>query len=383
MVTSTSIIETGVDKLVAIVKSRGRISLQDAAKELGVSIPVVEEWSDFLEEEGIISIEYQFTKPYLVERKLTKNEIETKVKEFNGKKDVFIRKAETSIEFLDKEAKRLKTVKDDFDALKKELGLEVDSVKAELKELEKYQSMKNDLDRKITQHREDSKKRIEEMHQEIDKEHKRYSSIVQEIAKEEEEIENEKKEAHTIEESEEAVKKKIDELKEVIKKLEDRLESDEEKVGFSEKHIERLKEMSADVKKSIEKDRQKMEEMLNTQAEQEKRMMELQMKTLDKIKEQSDKTNGVENASKKLKKFFDERMKIFEMMDRIEKERIEMEQELVGVIKKARSIGLSSTKDKDVSKNIAELEKKFKDVNKRKGIFEEELKNLSNFLRLG
>ena len=44
-----SIIETGVDKLVNIINSRGRIASFDAAKELGVSNTVVMEWADFLE----------------------------------------------------------------------------------------------------------------------------------------------------------------------------------------------------------------------------------------------------------------------------------------------------------------------------------------------
>ena len=73
---ASSLIETGVDKLVNLVKERGRIALADAAKELGVSATVIQEWVDFLEEEGIISVEYKMTKPYLVERKLTKKEVE-------------------------------------------------------------------------------------------------------------------------------------------------------------------------------------------------------------------------------------------------------------------------------------------------------------------
>jgi len=72
MALMSSMIETGVDKLVNIVNTRGKIAAQDAAKELGVSTTIVLEWADFLEEEGIISIDYKFTKPFLVARKLGK-----------------------------------------------------------------------------------------------------------------------------------------------------------------------------------------------------------------------------------------------------------------------------------------------------------------------
>ena len=81
-----SIIETGVDKLVKIVKERGKIALVDAAKELGVSTTVIQEWVDFLEDEGIISVEYKLTKPFLVDRKLTKKEIESKAKDSRARK---------------------------------------------------------------------------------------------------------------------------------------------------------------------------------------------------------------------------------------------------------------------------------------------------------
>ena len=132
-----SVIETGVDKLVKIIKERGKIALSDAAKELGVSTTVIQEWVDFLEDEGIISVEYRMTKPFLVDRKLTKKEIESKAKEFENKKDVFVRKAEVNLSFLEKQAGELKSIKGEFDRLKNELGMQLDTVRNDLNELEK------------------------------------------------------------------------------------------------------------------------------------------------------------------------------------------------------------------------------------------------------
>ena len=43
----SSIIQTGVDRLVQLVKQSKRISVPDAAKTLNVSKVVVEEWADF------------------------------------------------------------------------------------------------------------------------------------------------------------------------------------------------------------------------------------------------------------------------------------------------------------------------------------------------
>src|SRR3989338_1865042 len=149
MVMESNLIETGVDRLVKIIKERGRIALADAAKELGVSTTVIHEWVDFLEEEGIISVEYKLTTPYLIDRKLTKKEVEEKAVEFAGKKEVFVRKAEVSLSFLEKQADELKKVKNEFDKLKSELGIELDTVRSEMQEMEKYQQLKTELQKKI------------------------------------------------------------------------------------------------------------------------------------------------------------------------------------------------------------------------------------------
>src|SRR3989344_143612 len=152
-----SIIETGVVKL---VNGKGRISSFDAAKELGVSSSIVMEWADFLEEEGIINIEYKFTKPFLIARKMGKKEVQEKAKEFSGKKDIFVRKAEVSLSFLSREAEKLNTIKDEFDKIEKELGFDLSNVKNELEELEKYEHLKMNLDKQIENQRKTSVDRI-------------------------------------------------------------------------------------------------------------------------------------------------------------------------------------------------------------------------------
>ena len=179
----SNIIETGVDKLVNLIKERGRIALADAAKELGVSTSVIQEWVDFLEEEEIISVEYKLTKPYLVERKLTRKEVEKKSKEFLSKKEVFVRKAEVSLSFLEKQAADLKNVKDEFDKLKNELGFDLDSVKSELAELEKYQQIKEELRSQIEDQRKETKSRMEEFAKQITGEQKRYFELVSRTAR--------------------------------------------------------------------------------------------------------------------------------------------------------------------------------------------------------
>jgi hypothetical protein len=58
-------VKTGVDDLLALLKSVDKISLADAAHKLGISTALLQSWVDFLVEEEILGIEYKFTKPII------------------------------------------------------------------------------------------------------------------------------------------------------------------------------------------------------------------------------------------------------------------------------------------------------------------------------
>lgn len=58
-------VTTGVDALIELLKQHEKLSLVDAAKQLGISEETLKLWVDFLVEEKVIGLEYKFTKPYL------------------------------------------------------------------------------------------------------------------------------------------------------------------------------------------------------------------------------------------------------------------------------------------------------------------------------
>ena len=71
-------VTTGVDDLLAYLRGKDRVALQDAATVLNVNIDTVQAWVDFLVEEKILGIEYKFTKPFIYlnrEEKLKKTKI--------------------------------------------------------------------------------------------------------------------------------------------------------------------------------------------------------------------------------------------------------------------------------------------------------------------
>ena len=58
-------IRTVADDLLDLVKKSGKISVENAAKELKIPILAVQALVDFLVEERIFGIEYKFTTPYI------------------------------------------------------------------------------------------------------------------------------------------------------------------------------------------------------------------------------------------------------------------------------------------------------------------------------
>ncbi|MBI2657306.1 hypothetical protein HYX08_01275 [Candidatus Woesearchaeota archaeon] len=376
----SSVIETGVDKLVSLVKQRGRIALQDAAKELGVSATVIQEWVDFLEEEGIISVEYKLTKPFLVERKLTKKEVEAKSKEFTSKKDVFVRKAEVSLSFLEKQAEELKKVKTEFDRMKSELGMELDTVRDDLKELERYQQLKEELQRQVEEQKLEAKSKIDELTRQVLREQKKYQELIEDIKKQRDELSKEKSDARSIEESESVLNQKLAELKTMINLIEKKVADEDTAIKNSELHIEKLSLLIEDIKQRVEEEKSVIDPLIEKSKEQEKKVLELQEKIVQKIAQKQKKVSNVKDITRKVEDFFRKKLAVVNLVDKVNKDRDDLEKSLIELIKKAKSFQLSASKG-DVGRQMVELEKKFSEVDNKKAQFESELKEFSTVFR--
>src|SRR3989338_4697209 len=377
---TTSVIETGVDRLVNLVDEKGRVSSADAAKELGVSTTVVMEWAEFLEEEGVIKIEYRFTKPFLIARKLAKKDIQEKAKEFSGKKEVFVRKAEGSLSFLEKESEKLKSLKEEFGKIKKELGIDIGSVNNELEELKNYEQLKLSLDRKIEEQKALSMNKLQEITQQILREKKKYQDMLSNIKEEEKILERDKVEASSLEESEKLVRQKLDAVRGIMQKVEAKTKTEEEDIKNVRGHIQNMENLAKAAEARIEKERSLIEPLVKQSQMQTEKIKELQQAVISKIESKEKKLSKAKEASKKMKEFFKKKMGVFDIIEKVNWDRNDLERELIELIKKAKSFRLSS-KSRDIGTEIVDLEKKFKDVDDKKKAFEQELKKLGVFFK--
>lgn len=380
MISSSSIIETGVDKLVKLIRERGRISVPDASHYINVSSSVISEWAEFLEEEGLIKIEYKFTKPYLVERKLTKKELEDKSKEFESKRETFIRKSEVSINFLEKQADALKNVKAEFDSLKQKFGFEIGTVKDDLAELDKYEQLRHKAVEELRQQREESRSNIAKIAEQIDKEQKKLQQLVEGVKQEEEIIKKEKEESVSVDEAEKEAYRKIEELKSTISSIEKKAREEDETIKLSEGRIEKMRKMIKDIAQDIEMEKSSLEPLIEKSKRSEETIEKIHQSIIKKLRENERKMDSSRDISKKIKVIFEEKLNAIELLESINKERDELEKEFVGLIKKARSLQLTS-KSEDVGTQIVEIEKMFEEVNKKKNVFEEMYKKLISLIK--
>ncbi len=118
-------IETGVDRLISLVNEKKKISFKDAAKELAVDISTVKEWSSIMGDEDNVIIEYKFTTPFLVmkgETKKSKAPKNQKIDKLHKEKEEQIKKVEESIGSLNEHQTGIEQAKERISGIKDDLA---------------------------------------------------------------------------------------------------------------------------------------------------------------------------------------------------------------------------------------------------------------------
>jgi len=382
--TNTPLLETGVDKLVSLIKEKKRISVPQAAKSLGVSQVVVEEWADFLEEDDIISMDYKFATPWLIDKKLKKEEITKKVKEFHGKKDIIVRRSESLLSSVNKEGEDITKVRDEFKKVREEIHSEAGSVQNELRELEKYEELKKNVDNQIkTQDRVFADK-IKQMDGQIIRAQKKYSELLKEIGAEEKIIKTEKLKTDSIKKIENNLKNKIKNVENTIGKIKQKIKAEDIYIENVEGHIKKLKSLADDTKEIINLQKKKIMPMAKESKEYEKKIMQSQKEILKKVFENGKiikkDINESKRLSEKFKKFFEKRMETTNLIEKINDDRNSLKKELNEFITRANAFSISSH-SADIQKQINIMEKKFKEIDSKKNIFEKEISKLCSLIK--
>lgn len=377
-------IETGVDKLVELINREKRIELGKATKELGVPEDVVQEWADFLDDEGLITIKYSLSKVFLEERSLSKKEVEKKSKDYIAKRDAFTRKVNTTLKKLEKETVGFEQIKKQYYALKDEIGEEIILVKDEVEELRHYESLKKSIDRDILQQKVDYEKALEEIHRRITSEEKRYGKVHKEVEVEIERIADEKKEMTDLRQQESTLSKRLDALKEIMNSVHQQLSAEEGNMKHHETRLDNLKTVAETLEKDIKGKREKeIIPLVESSKRHQEKILKIQDDIIAKIKERKTKIAEHESQGKEIarrfEKFFEKKVQTERIVLDLEKSKNAMKADLNELVRKAKSFDLAA-KSSDTKKHIKNLENQFDDFNKQSSDFARRLETLRSFI---
>lgn len=140
-------IETVADKLLQLVKTKKKISFKDCSKQLKVPENLIEEWTQFLEDEGLVDIEYKLATPYIVEKAMSKEEESQKIEKISKKRDFFVEKELESIDLGSSSEINLENLKQTFGKIKEALQIELDAIREELEEIKEFEKEEKKFER--------------------------------------------------------------------------------------------------------------------------------------------------------------------------------------------------------------------------------------------
>jgi len=134
------LISTGVDSFIKLVHDKGKVELSAAAKSLNLPPQTVENWAHVLEEEGVIRIEYQFTKIYMIWIAPSAEALSQRVEKIEAKKTDVDARVNEMVKRLDEKGDELTSLQKEYSGVLESLDpkmARVSSRIAKLKELEK------------------------------------------------------------------------------------------------------------------------------------------------------------------------------------------------------------------------------------------------------
>ncbi len=373
-------IETGIDHLIELLKEKKELSINDIAKELGVGKLVVEEWIDFLIDEGIVEVEHKLSKDVVRLLEVDEKGIKEKKEELLLHKDSFLSKVDTLLDKLRAESEGLLKAKSRFLEIQRELKEEAGILAKDIAELEKLEHRKREISKEMKASEEEYMKKLEEIENYINKEKEKFSDVLSKICEEEHEIKKEEKESEALIHKLLHIQKTIVILKKQLDIMEKNVATELKESSKKKKELEDLLKYAEKIKNEISlKAKQHLDTLRKKYEEENTRLLKKQEEILKKVKalehEVDVRTSKSKGMFNDIKKFFEKKMKVEELIDEFEKELKKMEVDLEMIKRKAMLIDAFSKKGGS-KKEIEELEHKYNRILEHKKKLEQEMEKL-------
>ncbi len=387
MVVKKSVIETGVDKLVALVNERKRISVKDAAKELGVSVASVEDWADFLEEEGIISIETQLATVYLVERRLGKKELIEKLEQVKGEKEDFCRRVESSVNVLQRDIEETKRIDVEFSKIRTMLEDNFSKLSKKLQKLEDFKMSHREIEEKHTELESDYSKKIRALEGQLSEDQKKYHDIMSSIENEMTELKKEQEMICSMKASEKQLESKVAEINHFINQVKTEIDKSNRQLAVDEERIKRSSEIAKKIKEDIAANSKELDQVSLQLAASHKELGRMEsefMKDLEKMGSGDLEKIGPYKEGKelvdKVKTFFSQTKEVDDLIKKAEVEETELKNEYEKLTRKVAAF-TAVTSVPDINKEMSELSAELQAIETKKSMLGAHLKKLRNVMR--
>jgi len=363
-------IKTGVDKLVDLVSQKKKISVDEAAKTLGVGKEVVQEWAEFLEEEGLVTIEYSLSKAWIMEKKITKEDVITGAKELSSQRDAFARKIEVAITSLDQETSGFEEVRKEFVNIQSHIKSEIDTVKNQLSELEKYDALKSHLDKEISRQKDEYDKVVKDAAEKLKLESLKYDELRVAISKEHKNIEQFSQKINELKAVRTDYERTINTLNESLKNINNILYDQSKKLDTSTKNIQNFKDLLDKLDKDLsEKKESVIMQKVNSLKSDYERLFKNQQEMDKDLREKIKGLKSYDDVSSKIHKsfegFFLKNINTEKLIAEIENDKEGLKKELETMKNKILTFNILAT-NSNVKSQIKEIEEILKNYEHKK-----------------
>lgn len=372
-------ITTGVDNLVSLVADKKKISISEAAKTLGVPRELIEEWTDFLEEKGVIRLEYSFTTPYLHFREADAKTVERNTRMFTTKKESFVRQIDATLQFIEKHAAGLDKVKEQFDKINAELEGKVHAIRDELKELDRFDALKRELGSDLSAQYDQFRKRMEKIEQRIHEREEAYDQLIAGIEREERSLEGRESRLEHLKEMEREMERKFAQMRDQIAKLQSEERKEVAEIENEKSAVARLKLQSQRLKREIDRHRKDLAPLLREYERIEHDTKKARDEVMAGFEEHLRQVELKESQAAKVKETFEKYLKqkvdIDILMDRLTSEVAQLESEF-RVLRQEAKIITATAKDNHAETLVEKLEKRLEQAFAHKKRFEDNVARL-------
>ncbi|HII72326.1 TPA: hypothetical protein HA265_06240 [Candidatus Woesearchaeota archaeon] len=381
------VIETGVDKLVRLINEKGQISIKEAAKELGISVSNIEEWADFLEEEGVISIQSKLATTYLTQRKVSKKDIVTKVKEAKQENEAVIRRVESSINAIQRDSEEIKLIDSEFRKIKSTLDDNFKKLSKKLENLENQRKSHSEMETRRKGLEDEYEKRLDQLAKKVKSEKLEYDGVMKLVHTEQENIKGEQKKIEDLKDTEQKLQKRLDDINKEISGVKQEIQKGNKELEDDETKLKKAEELAKKIETEIRSYQKDIEGLADDIDKSKKQLEGMEKEFISDVKAleegKLDKVGAYRDAKKmvdSIKAFFDKTKVVEELIKKAEQEEKELKEHFEKMVKKAKAFSVLSGSE-DVKKEIDGLGEELKAIEERKALLGGQLKKLRNIMR--